>query len=109
MADGPCTESPWQHRRSTPTSCASAPPVSTGSPTDPASGRAAGRAPRSAAELDPPGEAGHGERHDRPTTTESEELRQLGKENTELRRAADTDVLTGLTNRCRLDRDPTTA
>ncbi|BBG02707.1 hypothetical protein Pdca_39160 [Pseudonocardia autotrophica] len=32
-------------------------------------------------------EADHGERHDRPTTAESEELRRLRKENTELRRA----------------------
>ncbi|WP_374205010.1 AAA family ATPase [Pseudonocardia sp. WMMC193] len=33
MAEGPCKESPWQHRRSTPTSCVSALSVSTGSPT----------------------------------------------------------------------------
>ena len=32
-------------------------------------------------------EADRGERHDRPTTTESEELRRLRKENAELRRA----------------------
>lgn len=32
-------------------------------------------------------EADHGERHDRPTAAESEELRRLRKENTELRRA----------------------
>lgn len=32
-------------------------------------------------------EADHGERHDRPTTVEAEELRRLRKENAELRRA----------------------
>jgi transposase len=32
-------------------------------------------------------EADRGERHDRPTTAESEELRRLRKENAELRRA----------------------
>jgi transposase len=32
-------------------------------------------------------EADHGERHDRPTTAETEELRRLRKENAELRRA----------------------
>jgi transposase len=32
-------------------------------------------------------EADRGERHDRPTTAEQEELRRLRKENTELRRA----------------------
>jgi transposase len=32
-------------------------------------------------------EADHGERHDRPTTAEAEELRRLRKENAELRRA----------------------
>jgi transposase len=32
-------------------------------------------------------QADHGERHDRPTTAEAEELRRLRKENGELRRA----------------------
>ncbi|MFC5209551.1 transposase [Pseudonocardia sulfidoxydans] len=32
-------------------------------------------------------QADHGERHDRPSTTETEELRRLRKENAELRRA----------------------
>ena len=31
--------------------------------------------------------ADHGERHDRPTTAETEELRRLRRENAELRRA----------------------
>lgn len=34
-------------------------------------------------------EADHGEGHDRPTTTETEELRRLRRENTELRRATE--------------------
>lgn len=32
-------------------------------------------------------QADHGQRHDRPTTAETEELRRLCKENAELRRA----------------------
>lgn len=46
-----------------------------------------GCASRGAAELDPAGPVDRGERYDRPTTAETEELRRLRKENAELRRA----------------------